>query len=127
MLRIKAEKMKLGCKVKCHAFIKPSQNHYEIDNEKCICDFWEAGAKEGVAIEDNHSCDRYKMIQKEFTGVFVGSTILRTRINVEYETDDSYHEYYRAYCDTPKEFAVIYYANNKKRYVPIDKLEEVTL
>ena len=118
-------KIKLGDKVKCHAFIKPSKNHYEIDNENYICDFWEAGAKEGVTIEDSHSCDRYKTIQKEFIGIFVGSTVLQTMINAYY-ADNSYQTYYGAYCDTPKEFAIVYYANNKKRYVPIDMVEEVT-
>lgn len=117
--------MTLGDRVFCTAYIKPAKNHYEIGNDDFPgCTYWACGASEGLEVEDFHSCERFKTVDASFSGVYVGETMLCTRLNAEY-WDDSYRSRYRTFCDTPQRFAVVYYGNNKKRLVPIDKIEEV--
>lgn len=122
----------LGDKVRCEAYIKPSGNRYIIASERetefgvASCYYWENGASESVEVEDCHSCNRYRIIEKAFSGVYVGTTTLCTRINAE-GWDDSYgNSGFRTHCDEPKKFAIVYYADNKKRLVPIDKIKEAT-
>jgi len=116
--------MKLGDGVLCAAYIKPAGNYYIILSEKehgtAACEYWAKGASEGVEVEDFHNCDRYRVIDKMFHGIYVGTTTICTRLNAEC-WDDGYQSGFRTYCDEPKKFAVVYYADNKKRIVPIDK------
>lgn len=115
--------MELGDVVSCTAYIKPAKNHYEIYKDEFPgCTYWECGASEGLEVEDFHSCERFKTVEAKFSGVYVGETTLCTRLNAEY-WNDSYSCGFRTFCDEPRKFAVIYYANNKKRLVPIDKIE----
>lgn len=117
--------MKIGDRVECSAYIKRSKNHYEIINAKdtqsgnVSCSYWANEATEGIEVEDFHNCERYKTIGKTFTGVFVGTTTLCTRLNAESYDEPYVGDGYRTYCDRPEKFAVVYYANNRRRLVPI--------
>lgn len=115
--------MKLGDRVFCTAYIKPSKNHYLIrnDDEFPECVYWECGDSEGLEVEDFHSCNRFKTVDAKFSGVYVGETTLCIRLNAEYWSD-GYSCGYQTFCDEPQKFAVVYYANNRKRLVPIDRL-----
>ena len=121
--------MKLGDRVRCTAYAKRSKNCYELSKggyggyDGCL--YWEYGSSEGVVVEDFHSCDRFKVVMRQFSGIFVGTTVLSTRINVEYEEPLYGPAGFRTYCDKPVEFAVVYYADNKKRLVPMYGIEAV--
>lgn len=121
--------MRLGDRVKCSAYIKHSKNHYEIISSRQDqfgvpgCCMRDGCSEESEAVEDFHNCERYRTIEKDFTGVYVGTTVLCTRLNAEYYEDNYGNTGYRTYCDNPQKFALVYYADNKKRLVPIDRLK----
>lgn len=114
--------------VVCSQYIKPSKNHYQIYSENetqngiPTCEYWENGSNSPEDIEDFHSCDRYKTVSKIFSGICVGVTTLCTRLNAEWFDNDLGECGFRTYCDQPKKFGVVYYADNKKRIVPIEKM-----
>ena len=122
--------MKLGDIVICSEYIKPSGNHYEILRGKKtrsgapVCLYREKGASEenGVEVDDCHGCERYKTIGKTFTGIYVGTTSLCTRLYAEYWDDEYGNSGFRTHCEEPHKFAIVYYADNKKRLVPIERL-----
>lgn len=121
----KIESPIFGQWIKCTAYIKPSGNSYAIfsedrtQDEFPACVFWAHGAEEGVDVEDYHECQRFKTVNREFEGIFVGVTVLNTKILAEY-CDDCYSKpHFRTQTTTPEKFAIVYYANNKKRLVPL--------
>lgn len=122
--------MTLGNRVRCSGYIKPSHNYYEIVPQKhtedgiAHCSYWEDGAIEGIEIEDFHSCDRFRTIDAAFSGIFVGTTTLCTQLNAEYFDNPYGDGNFRTYCDRPEKFAVVYYASNRKRLVPINRIKE---
>jgi hypothetical protein len=126
--------MKLGDKVKCTGYIKKSGNHFEIgtDDEAPgniggpFCIFWAAGSEVGFEVEEWCGADRYAVKDASFVGVYVGITTICTRINAEFEQREYGGDQWRTYCDQPKDFAVVYYANNKRRLVPLDRIEVVS-
>ena len=64
--------------------------------------------------------DKFKTIKKEFDGIYVGTTRLTTKLTATYNEPycgDAFVEF-ESICF--KKFAVVYYANNRKRLVPID-------
>ncbi len=64
--------------------------------------------------------DKFKVIKKEFDGVYVGTTYLTTRLSATYNEDEYGNDCIRFAGECVKPFAVVYYANNRKRFVPID-------
>ena len=122
--------MIFGNRVRCSAYIKPSGNHYEItpaedtEDGACYCAYWPGGADEGVDVDDFHGCERFKTVEADFSGIFVGTTVLCTQLNAEYIDDLYARPGYRTYCDHPERFAVVYYASNRKRLVPLDRIRE---
>lgn len=118
-----------GQLVRCAAYIKRSGNAYEVRPAKHFeddfpeCCFWAAGAEEGVPVEDYHECERFKTVNREFEGIFVGVTVLNTKITVEYYEDGYTMPYFRTETTNPEKFAVVYYANNKKRLVPLGAIK----
>lgn len=121
--------MKLGDRVRCTGYVKRSGNHYEIMTGKetesgaPACAYWPAGASEGTEVEDFHACNRFVMKKANFSGVYVGTTTLCVRLNAEYEEGPYTAPCFRTYHDLPEKFAVVYYADNKKRLVPLDMVE----
>lgn len=63
--------------------------------------------------------DKFKTIEKEFDGVYVGTTRLTTKLSATYEQPPFGNDYVRFQSECVKPFAVVYYANNRKRLVPI--------
>lgn len=123
--------MKLGDKVKCAGYITASKNYYETERNfqgKDIipfCIFHEHGKSEGINIDEPHCCDRFKFVIKYFTGIFVGTVVLNTILNAEYEEPCYGKSHYHTYTNSPKKYAIVYYANNKRRYVPLDMVTEI--
>ncbi len=122
--------MKLGDWVRCTGYIKRSGNHFEVldgkDTESGFpsCVYWSAGATEGTDVEDYHICDRFVVKKATFSGVYVGTTTMCVKLNAEYEDGPYAAPHFRTYSDTPEKFAVVYYADNKRRLVPLDMIEE---
>lgn len=119
-------KLRLGDRVSCSAYIRPSGNHFEIDNGdagKAL--LWEKGATEGREIEDYETCDKFVMKAALFTGVFVGVTTLCTELFCEWNEPPYGKSGYQCNSINPKPFAVVYYAENKKRLVPMGNIEKV--
>lgn len=120
-----------GQRVECDGYIKKSGNYYEvIPANKTIdhiehCTYCRAGSlldEEVEEVEDWHSCERYKTVQKKFTGIYVGTTWRCTIINASYDDPPYRKERFYFQIESPKPFAVVYYAKNKKRLVPMDMI-----
>lgn len=68
--------------------------------------------------------DKFKTIEKEFDGIYVGTTHLATKLSATYEEwGGGGSIQFRS--EAIKKFAVVYYASNKKRLVPIECLKGV--
>lgn len=107
--------MDIGMTVVCTEYIRKTRNRFEIDDGNCTGIIGATG--ERIEVEDVLSLPKFQTIRKLFTGVYVGTTTLCTEINVD--CADSYGRGPRYWCDAPQEFAVVYYANNRKRLVPV--------
>ena len=122
--------MKFGGWVNCTKFVRRTGNHYEVVPAKDAPDgieealYWEKGATEGVEVDGEHSCQQYKAVEKRFSGVFVGTTTLSTELECFYEEPPYGRCGFIFRKSNPQEFAIVYYAANKKRLVPLDSIEE---
>lgn len=119
--------LSLGDRVTCTAYIRPSGNHFEIDNTKKwpVAYYWANGATEGVEVDGFFVCDRFVTKDADFAGVFVGTTRLCVELMCEGETDPYGNEFFACRSEKPADFAVVYYAENKKRLVPMDRIKAV--
>ena len=118
--------LSLGDMVVCNAYIRPSGNHFEIDNgdaRKAL--LWEKEATEGREIEDYESCQKFVTKTTLFTGVFVGVTWLCTELFCEWNEPPYGRSGFQCSSINPKPFAIVYYAENKKRLVPMDSIKKV--
>ena len=70
--------------------------------------------------------DKFKTVEKEFDGIYVGKTYLATKLTATYETSPYGEDYIRFESECVKSFAVVYYGNNRKRLVPIDCVKAVS-
>lgn len=112
--------------VSCSAYIRPSGNHFEIDNEDTgTALLWRKDATEGEEIEDYESCEKFVTKTALFTGVFVGVTWLCTELFCEWNDPPYGRSGFQCSSINPKPFAIVYYAENKKRLVPMDSIEKV--
>lgn len=122
----------------CKGFYKKAHDgiYIELDREKLTADAYTSASD--VAIESD--CDRiektyYEYVKANCRGVIVGfvDVVVKGFLDVIY--NDAYdtgigmtqEEFY--VTKTPKEIvrcAIVYYANNKKHYVPLDDIEKVT-
>lgn len=106
--------------------IRPSGNHFEIDNEDTgTALLWRKDATEGEEIEDYESCEKFVTKTALFTGVFVGVTWLCTELFCEWNDPPYGRSGFQCSSINPKPFAIVYYAENKKRLVPMDSIEKV--
>jgi hypothetical protein len=115
-----SDRIRLGDRVLCTAYVKRSGNCYQITGDDCF--FHEGGTTKSEEVDGDHWCDRYRTITKQFFGIYVGATTLCTRLVADYEYSQYGNSGYRAHSDMPEKFAVVYYADNKKRLVPIDRV-----
>lgn len=121
--------MKLGDLVHCTRYIRKAGNHYEIiPAEKTINNtetalYFEHGAENPVEVDDFHDCERIKFVDMQFDGVYVGTTTVCRRLKCSYEIPPYGKEGYRFEKYDPIEVAIVYYAQNKKRLVPLDSIQ----
>ena len=117
----------LGDKVLCRSFIQPSGFSFEIeDGDKCVLINSKTGYIAPEEVDEYAECARFERVEKVFTGVFVGVTTKNTKLTAEYHDDEYCAPSFHCYTEAPKQFAVVYYANNKKRYVPLNDIEKVS-
>lgn len=90
--------------------------YYDTDKQQIVTIPWEEFTDATI--------DKFKTIEKEFDGVYVGTTRIATKLTATYETPPyDGEDYVRFESECYKVFAVVYYANNRKRLVPIDCIE----
>jgi len=95
-----AEGINYGDKVRCYGYIK-TRNHLKREVGKARFN------------KENDFCyERYEIKSKAFTGLCVGFTRKSTITEIHF-------------IHLPKEFAVVYYGDNRKRLVPIDMVEKI--
>ena len=128
----------LGQKVSCSAYYKKIHDGVhircydkdgrfcnEVDKAEKACAYNSKGEEKELSFEgDGVNKVLYELANKEFNGVIVGETRL---LVVEYlYTDIGYHyngeefRYISKQMQESCECYVVYYANNRKRYVPKD-------
>lgn len=128
--------MKIGDKVHCTKYIVRTGQGISVMDYSPFGDFLERGVpKKEVVYFDTEkneitsipyneftdvTTDKFKTIEKEFDGIYVGTTYLTTKLSAIYETPPYGNDYIRFESECVKPFAVVYYANNRKRLVPID-------
>lgn len=126
--------MKIGDKVHCTAYVERTgqgisvidlTSFARIDDdlppEKKVC-YCENNKVIAIPYHEftDATIDKFKTIEKEFDGIYVGTTRLTTKLSATYETPPYGKDYIRFYGECVKPFAVVYYANNRKRLVPLD-------
>lgn len=123
------DKLELGAMVVCSAYIKRTGNHFEIDNgkDKYTALLWENGATEGKEVDGFESCEKFETKAALFTGVFVGTTTLCTQLFCDWFEGPYGNMGYRCESTDPQEFAIVYYALNKKRLVPMANIKAVAV
>lgn len=117
----------LGDMVVCDAYARPTRSYFNIykdeDGEHAV--LVKRGENSAKEVDGYESCEKFETVEALFTGVFVGTTILNTELICEWE--DAPYVNSGFYCTSvnPKPFAVVYYALNKKRLVPMDHVRTV--
>lgn len=118
----------LGDMVVCDAYARPTRSYFNIykdeDGEHAV--LVKRGENSAKEVDGYESCEKFETVEALFTGVFVGTTILNTELICEWE--DAPYVNSGFYCTSvnPKPFAVVYYALNRKRLVPIDHVRMVS-
>lgn len=123
--------MKIGYKVHCTAYVERIRQGIHVMDYLPFDDgrgkevvYYDAEKNEMASIPYNEftdvTVDKFKTIEKEFDGIHVGTTRLATKLSATYETPPYGNDYIRFESECYKKFAVVYYANNRKRLVPID-------
>lgn len=118
----------LGDLVHCTRYIRKSGNRYEVipaektQDGRELALFIERGAKEPVEIDGSHVCDFIRYVDKQFDGVFVGTTTISTKLSCEYN-EPAYG--FAGWCFEkyhPIKVAIVYFARGRKRLVPLDSI-----
>lgn len=133
--------MKMGDKVHCTAYVErtgqgisvmdysPFDSIFDEGAPRKEVVYFDAEKNEMASIPYNDftdvTVDKFKTIEKEFDGIYVGTTRLATKLTAILETPEyDGKDYIRFESGEVKKFAVVYYANNRKRLVPIDCVKE---
>lgn len=95
---------------------EPEPVEEEDENEKIEAALLEQGYE---------SCEKFVTKTALFTGVFVGVTWLCTELFCEWNDPPYGRSGFQCSSINPKPFAIVYYAENKKRLVPMDSIEKV--
>ncbi len=117
----------LGDMVVCDAYARPTRSYFNIykdeDGEHAV--LVKRGENSAKEVDGYEPCEKFETVEALFTGVFVGTTILNTELICEWE--DAPYVNSGFYCTSvnPKPFAVVYYALNRKRLVPMDHVRTV--
>jgi hypothetical protein len=134
--------MKIGDKVHCTAYVERSRHGISIMDYTPFDDpfggladdvpckeivYFDVEKKDIASIPYNEftdvTVDKFKTIEKEFDGIYVGTTRLATKLTAIMGEVSNGKEFVRFYSECFKRFAVVYYANNRKRLVPIECLK----
>lgn len=123
----------IGTKVKCKSYVIKTGCHFVVYPKNVT----ESGEEEIEAVKGTEPLDEvtaeletnyiasvplYNTIEKEYEGIYVGTTFKATTLSAEY-MDDTYHQWWQFRRENGKQFAVIYYANNRKRLVNLEDCE----
>lgn len=133
--------MKIGDKVHCTAYVERSRHGVTVMDCSPFVDvfgqpahnipqrevvYFDDEKNEMVSIPFNEftdaTVDKFKTIEKEFDGIYVGTTRLATKLSATYEEWGG-GDFIACRSTDVKKFAVVYYANNRKRLVPIECLK----
>ena len=123
--------MKLGDKVKCTGYITKTGLWFKVypkkETPENICDVCVLVDQDGKEdeIDSWARCDKYIVKSKLFTGIYVGITNKYTKFDADYVENEYSDDGWIFSSVSPQKFAVVYYAENKKRLVPLDMVEEV--
>lgn len=118
--------LSLGDMVVCNAYIRPSGRYFEIHNgAESSAYLWEKGQTKCEEVDGFKSCEKFETKTALFTGVFVGVTWLCTELFCEWNDHPYGGSGYKCSSIAPKPFAIVYYAENKKRLVPLACVEKV--
>lgn len=124
------KKLKIGTNVLCKGYVRKAGNCFqylkesETDDGKPSCRAWNSRTREySEEIDDFLAVDRFEKVETWFEGIYVGTTTLCTEIVAYWEYDCFRGEFVRFQKEKPEKFAVVYYADNKKRLVPISDIE----
>jgi hypothetical protein len=134
-----ARGMKIGDKVHCTKYVERTGQGISVldfgelsmrNGEpwgKQVC-YFDAEKKEMCSIPYEEftdvTVDKFMTSNTEFDGIYVGTTRLATKLTATYETPPYGNDYIRFESECYKPFAVVYYANNRKRLVPIECVSE---
>ena len=79
----------------------------------------------GVILKERYeSCEKFVTKTALFTGIFVGVTWLCTELFCEWNEPLYGRSGFQCSSVNPKPFAIVYYAENKKRLVPMDSIRK---
>ena len=130
--------MKLGDKVHCTAYAQKMSGGVNIfdfshipfkEEEKATrtISYYDSQKKEFVYIDEKDFTDavveKFCVIEKEFDGIYVGTTKIATQIEAVFEYS-GVGNYIQCRSVNRKDFAIVYYASGKKRLVPIEYVKE---
>ena len=103
-----------------------SEPYFEIHNgAEPSAYLWEKGQAECKEVDGYESCEKFETKTALFTGVFVGVTTLCTELFCDWNDHPYSGGRYQCSSINPKPFAIVYYAENKKRLVPMDSIKKV--
>lgn len=117
----------LGDMVVCDAYADASGAYFNIykdeDGEHAV--LVKRGETSAEEVDGYKSCEKFENVEALFTGVFVGTYILNTELLCEWEDAPYGNSGFRCTSINPKPFAVVYYALNRKRLVPMEHIRKV--
>lgn len=125
------KKIPLGQRVKCYGYLKKTGANYitsfadglgNVMPSDLAYRTWEDHINDKNRIEDYDDQNRFELIEKEFEGIYVGTTTINLNLTCE-SFDDSYTQGWKTETNTPFKCARIYYADNKSRLVPLDMID----
>jgi hypothetical protein len=121
--------MKIGDKVHCTKYVERRRQGISVMDYSPFVSILDEGAprkevvyydtekRETVSIPYNEftdaTIDKFKTIEKEFDGIYVGTTHLTTKLSATYEEWGG-GDFIEFRSKDVKKFAVVYYGNNKK-------------
>ena len=126
--------MKIGDKVHCTAYVERigqgisvldltdfTRLENDLPPEKMVC-YCENDNVITIPFHEftDATIDKFKTIKKDFDGIYVGTTRLTTKLTATYNEPDCGNGFIEFESKCFEKFAVVYYGNNRKRFVPID-------
>lgn len=123
------ETIRFGDKVMCGAYFKKTHNCFIALNEELWAHTSKTGSVKLEEPEQEAILDKYMLItpNEPFCGVCVGVTTITTQLFGTYYTDCFNGFVPDCRSITPVQVAIVYYANNRKRLVPLENIKKYEL